>query len=78
MKRLMLISAIIIAVPLFVGYKIGYSEGSKVNANAVNELKHCRGQVQIANDQVEEWNKNFKATDYANRNGIKHLKKIIE
>lgn len=42
------------------------------------EIKHLREQLMKANDQVDEWNKNFMATDYAKRNGIKNLKYIYE
>ena len=38
------------------------------------ENKHIKEQLIKANSQVEEWNKNFMATDYAKRNGIKYLR----
>ena len=38
------------------------------------ENKHIKEQLIKANSQVEEWNNNFMATDYAKRNGIKALR----
>lgn len=43
----------------------------------IKDNRHLKGQVQRANDQVLEWNGNFKCTDYANRNNLDTLS-IIE
>jgi predicted nucleic acid-binding Zn-ribbon protein len=43
---------------------------------ANRQIKHLESQIQKANDQVEEWNKNYLAKDYAKRNNITPLSEI--
>ena len=73
---------------LLIGITIGFilswmSWGSLVQKGIMAhdqsaEIKRLKEQIMKANEQVEEWNKNFMATDYAKRNGIKNLKYIYE
>ena len=46
---------------------------SSENLELKRDNKHLLGQLQKANDQVMEWNSNFKCTDYAKRNGLTNL-----
>jgi hypothetical protein len=40
---------------------------------ANRQIKHLESQIQKANDQVLEWNKNYLCTDFAKRNNITPL-----
>lgn len=45
---------------------------------AKRQIKHLEGQLQTANDQVIEWNKNYPCKDFAKRNNLTKLKQITE
>lgn len=80
MKPTLIILALLL---IYQSYKLNckFSEVDRLQHElniAKRQIKHLTGQIQKANDQVLEWNKNYLAKDYAKRNNLNNLKQITE
>lgn len=56
---------------IYQSYRLNKAEFENIELKRDN--KHLVGQLQKANDQVLEWNRNFRCTDFAKRNGLSNL-----
>lgn len=64
---------IVILALLLIYQSYRLNKVSSENLELKRDNKHLLGQLQKANDQVDEWNRNFKCTDFAKRNGLSNL-----
>ena len=64
---------IVILALLLIYQSYRLNKVSNENLELKRDNKHLLGQLQKANDQVIEWNKNYLCTDYAKRNGLSNL-----
>lgn len=64
---------LIILAGLLIYQSYRLNKVSSENVELKRDNKHLIGQIQKANDQVLEWNKNYLCKDYAKRNNITPL-----
>lgn len=64
---------IVILALLLIYQSYRLNKVSSENLELKRDNKHLTGQLQKANDQVLEWNRNFICTDFAKRNGLSNL-----
>lgn len=73
MKPTIVILALLL---IYQSYRLNKSEFENIELKRDN--RYMQGQLQKANDQVLEWNKNYLCKDYAKRNNLTKLKQITE
>lgn len=64
---------LIILAGLLIYQSYRLNKVSSENLELKRDNKHLIGQLQKANDQVLEWNKNYLCKDFAKRNGLSNL-----
>lgn len=64
---------IVILALLLIYQSYRLNKVSSENIELKRDNKHLLGQLQKANDQVLEWNKNYLCKDFAKRNGLSNL-----
>ena len=64
---------IVILALLLIYQSYRLNKVSSENLGLKRDNKHLIGQLQKANDQVLEWNKNYLCKDFAKRNGLSNL-----
>lgn len=65
------IIVILAGLLIYQSYRLNKAEFENIELKRDN--KHLLGQLQKANDQVIEWNKNYLCKDFAKRNGLSNL-----
>ena len=68
MKPTLIILALLL---IYQSYRL--NKVSSENIELKRDNKHLLGQLQKANDQVLEWNKNYLCKDFAKRNRLSNL-----
>ena len=68
MKPIIVILALLL---IYQSYRL--NKVSSENIELKRDNRYMQGQLQKANDQVLEWNKNYLCKDFAKRNGLSNL-----